>query len=192
MEEFEKITESQPNSLRQQLEDAGIDTSKWGTGESKTLAHLQKEIDDGETVLTTDESGDLIRRVEFCGGDIYFVSSDGMKHRLKEEKQVFKDGRERKRDLGHAVSEKMKLGEDHKEAMIRGLREELGIDGDVAINEIGTDKEDLPTSPSYSGLPSQYIRHRFEIVLNDKQFKPEGYIEESSDMSTFFVWEQLK
>ena len=178
-------------NLRIQLENAGINTAEWGTGQAKTLAHLQKEISGGVTILVTGETGELLRKVIVGGADIYYTSPEGKKYRLKEEKQIFKDGRERRRDLGQAVSEKMKPGEEPKEAMARGIQEELGISGEIPLTEAGVDDQTI-TSPSYPGLKSQYINYRFKAVLNDMQFKPEGYIEEQSDKSTYFIWEEVQ
>ena len=183
-----KITIS---GLKKQLEDAGINTAKWGTGQAKTLTHLQKEIEDSETVLTTTETGGLLRKVVVGGADVYYKSSDGKKYRLKEEKQVFKDGRERRRDLGQAISEKVKLNENIEDAMVRGIREELGISGEIVLTKIGTDKQEV-VSQSYPGLQSKYIRHKFQVILSDEQFNSDGYIEEQSDLSTYFVWREVK
>ena len=177
------------NALRQQLQGAGINVSEWGKGQAKTLEHLQDEITSGETVLVTGEQGELLRKVVVGGADIFYTSPEGKKYRLKEDRQIFKDGRERRRDLGQAVSEKMKPNEDPKTAMIRGVREELGMQGEIFLTETGVD-EQLLSSPSYPGLQSQYIRHKFEAMLNDQQFKPDGYVEEQKDKSTYFVWEE--
>lgn len=191
MENFDKSKEVDINALQRQLEGAGINVSEWGKEQAKTLAHLQKEIESGETVLVTGEQGELLRRVVVGGADIFYVAPDGKKYRLKEDKQVFKDGRERKRDLGQAVSEKMKPDENPKDAMIRGIREELGIEGEISLTETGVD-EQLLSSPSYPGLQSQYIRHTFEATLNDQQFKPDGYVEEQEDKNTYFIWEEIQ
>ena len=190
-EKFEETNEFALNALRQRLERVGIDVSSWGRGQAKTLEHLQKEIDSGETVLTVGKENELLRKVVVGGADVCYVSPEGKRYRLKEEKQGFKDGRERRRDLGQAVFEKMKPDEDPKEAMTRGIREELGVEGEIILTEVGT-VEQLLSSPSYPGLQSQYIRHKFEILLKDEQFKPEGYVEEQSDKSTYFVWEEVQ
>jgi len=125
MEKFERTNELALNTLRQQLKSAGIDISQWGTGQAKTLAHLQKEIESGETILVTGKKGELLRKVVVGGADVYYVSPDGKKYLLKEDKQVFKDGRERRRDLEQAVSEKMKPDENPRDTMIRGIKENL-------------------------------------------------------------------
>jgi hypothetical protein len=176
--------------LKKQLEDSGIDISKWGKGEVKTIEHLQGEIDMGESVLEKDETGNLIRRVSVVGADIYYVSPKGKKYRLKEDKQIFQDGRERRRDYGHAVSEKMKSGEDPKVAIIRGIREELGIDGEIETQRTWEDEKVL-LSPSYPGLLSNYHRYEFKVMLSEDQFKRDGYIERQEKMDTYFIWEEV-
>ena len=191
MENFEKKEHLATDALQKQLADAGIDTSLWGTGKAKTLEHLQKEIESGETILITGEAGELLRRVVVGKADIFYQSPDGKKYRLKEDKQVFKDGRERRRNLGQAVSEKIRPDEDPDTAMIRGIQEELGISGKISLTKTMEDVEN-ETSPSYPGLKSQYSRQIFQATLSDEQFKPEGYVEEQSDKSTYFIWEEVK
>ena len=51
MENFEQTDETALLELKQQLENAGIDIAEWGTGQAKTLAHLHKEIENGDCVL---------------------------------------------------------------------------------------------------------------------------------------------
>jgi len=175
-----------------QLESAGIDTSKFGQGEAKTLAHLQKEIDAGESVLLVNENGELLRTVEGSKAHVFYSSPEGKLFKLKELKQIFKDGRERVRDyLPQSVSEKMVPGEDPISVMKRGLQEELGIDGSIDLQEKETQKQ-LKKSPSYPGLQSQYINHMFEVFLTDNQFKQEGYQEVQEDKTTYFIWEEVK
>lgn len=177
--------------LEQQLKQAGIDISSWGTGEAKTLEDLKKEIECGETVLVTGKKGELLRKVEVCDANVYYISPEGKKYLLREDKQVFKDGRVRRRHLGQSVSEKMKPGEKPADAMIRGIQEELGIKGKIAITEIGTDEQTIG-SPSYPGLQSQYIHHKYEVFLNAEQFNPDGYVEEQKNKTTYFVWEEVE
>jgi len=179
------------DALQQQLADAGIDTSTWGTGKAKTLEALQNEIESGETILITGKTGELLRKVVVGGADIYYQSPDGKRYRLKEDRQVFEGGRERRRDLGHAVSEKMKPDEDPQNAMIRGIQEELGINSEITLTESGTDEQKID-SPSYPGLISQYVLHKFHAILNDEQHNPDGYVEKQSDKSTYFVWEEVE
>jgi hypothetical protein len=177
-------------ALSDQLEQAGISTATWGEGQAKTLRHLVQEIEAGETVLGDDEDGRLVRRVVVGNADVYYRSPDGNLFRLKEDRQVFSDGRERRRNLGAAVSEKMHPNEAPAEGMVRGLREELGLAGPIALTEDGTTQETLD-SPSYPGLRSRYTRHQFTVMLNSGQYQSEGYIETQTDTKTYFIWEKL-
>lgn len=178
------------NILKNLLENKGIDTSQWGKGEAKTIEHLQREIEEQESILLIDDSGELIRRVMIVGADIYHTFQDGKTYRLKEDRQVFNDGRERRRDYGHAVSEKMKIDEIPEAAMIRGIREELGIGGNIELTKTLADEKNI-FSPSYPGLNSLYIRYEFEVLLSDEQFNIEGYVEEQDDKKTYFIWEEI-
>jgi hypothetical protein len=191
IEPTDKKEDLNSEALKKLLEDAGIDFSEWGKGEAKAIEHLRSEINEGESILEKGESGELVRRVSIVGADIYYVSPGGERLHLKEDRQIFKDGRERKRDYGHAVSEKMKQGEDPRVAIIRGIREELGIDGLIDPQKAWED-EKIILSPSYPGLVSHYIRYGFDVILSENQFKPEGYIEEQDKMSTYFIWEEVK
>lgn len=178
------------SGLKKQLEESGIDTSKWGEGDAKTIEYLKSEIDRGESVLEKNEAGDLVRRVAVVGADIYYTSPEGKRYHLKEDRQIFTDGRERKRDYGHAVSEKIKPGEDPEIAMVRGIREELGIGGEIDYKKTMED-EIVRLSSSYPGLLTNYIRYEFEVILNEDQFKPEGYKEEQEKINTYFIWEEV-
>lgn len=190
MRELRQTEYQNINMLKKLLEDNGIDISQWGKGAAKTIEHLQKEIVEQETFLIIGETGELIRKVVIVGADIYYTSQDGKRYRLKEDRQVFNDGSERRRDYGHAVSEKMKIEEEPEIAMIRGIREELGIEGVIQLSKTEAD-EKVISSPSYPGLNSHYIRYGFEVFLSENQFNIEGYVEEQADKKTYFVWEQI-
>lgn len=190
MEQLQKI-ELATDTLKTQLENAGVDISSWGTGKAKTLEHLQKEIEEGETVLTTNESGELIRLLTVASADIIYTSKDGKQYQLKEEKQIFKDGRERQRNFEHAISEKIKLKEDPEMAIARGIKEELGIESVIDLIKI-EDTKNLVESPSYPGLKTEYNMHKFKAALNDEQFNPDGYVEIQDGLTTYFIWEEVK
>lgn len=180
-------------TLEAQLQNAGIDTSKWGTGNTKTLEHLLNEILCGEVTLVQQETGELVRQVVIVVADIYYDNPNGKRLHLKENRQVFADGRERVRDhLPQSVSEKIKPNEDSREAIIRGIREELGIAIDETDAKFVSTESKTLDSPSCPGLMSEYISHKFQITLNDSHYKPEGYVEVQNDKSTYFVWEEEK
>jgi hypothetical protein len=161
----------------------------WGTGKSKTLKHLQNELDEEECSLV-ETSDKLIRLIEFVGIKIYF-KKDGETFFLKEERQEFNDGRIRRRNIPSSVSEKMKFGEDPLIAAIRGIREELGV---KIMGHQLTKQSDLhydSGSLSYPGLETKYKGHKFICHFNDEQYDPKGYVEIQEDKKTFFSWVKL-
>jgi len=191
MKEIENFVENNHlQELRQQLEQAGVDISLWGKGEAKTLESLYQELEKGESILQmVDGKLELIRYV--VSANVYYVSKDGCKLHLQEDKQVFKDGRIRHRRYAQPIAEKMKPDEEAKDAMIRCLQEELGLDGNFNLKQIDSYQNKIE-SQSYPGLESQYFGHRFEVILNDEQFQEAGYTEEQEDKTTYFVWEEAK
>jgi hypothetical protein len=112
-------------------------------------------------------------------------------YKLIEDKQIFKDGRIRRRKKDSSVSEKMKIGENPIQSLIRGIDEELG----VSLNESQLSREeDLKEeefSQSFPGLMTRYKGHNFTCFFNDSQYNPKGYIENQKDKSTYFVWEDI-
>lgn len=169
-----------------------IPFEQWGTGSAKTLDHLIKEVAEGETILEVDKSGKLVRKVLIAYVDIYYTSPDGRRLKLVEDRQIFKDGRERKRILGGSIAEKLKATETPDQDMVhRAISEELCIETAVPIQPKGSCNR-TEDSPSYPGLTLKSTNYFFEVELPDDQFKPEGYIEHQNDKDTYFVWKETK
>ncbi len=170
------------------LGEYGIPHETWGKGEAKSVENLLDELTNSECIIV-EEDGQLVRYIEFVGINIFY-NEDGNKYLLTEDRQVFNDGRVRKRKMLASVSEKMKSGENPLVSAIRGIKEELGIDvGKYQLEEkkdIGYDNK----SQSYPGLSSKYKGHIFNCKLVSSQYREEGYIEVQKDKSTFFVWKK--
>lgn len=164
-----------------------IPVNLWGQGAAKTIGHLLQEVIDGETVLTQ-KGRELLRQVGFSAVNVTYRNGREV-YELVEDRQVFRDGRVRRRDTGSSVSEKIQLGEKPKDAAERALREELGITGRVNISD-GSKSEEIKESPSYPGLRTQYLRFGFQAELSGNQFSPDGYVEEQQDKTTYFVWQK--
>lgn len=177
-------------ALKEKLFDAQIPLIKWGLGGAKSVDQLLKEIHEGEANLVIGADGKLIREIIVGCADVYFNSDAGSRYYLEEVSQVFKDGRSRTRNLLHSMAEKMRSDEDPVEVMIRGVKEELGIAGDLNL-EIGQTREELRASPSYPGLLTRYTMHSFIITLTNQQYNPEGYVETKPEMTTYFKWKQV-
>lgn len=165
----------------------GIPVGVWGQGAAKTIGHLLQEMNDGETVLTQ-RGRELLRQVGVAAVDV--THRDGREvYELVEDRQEFRDGRVRRRDLGSSVSEKIQPGENPTDAAERALREELGITGRVNLKG-GNMSEEIKESSSYPGLRTQYLRFGFQAELSDDQFSPNGYVEKQPDKITYFVWQK--
>lgn len=174
------------DELRNNLVEHGIPVDSWGTGQSKTLNHLFKEIENRECFLS-DEGEYLTRYIEFVAIKVYYRKNDEL-YFLTEDRQEFNDGRVRRRKMPSSVSEKMKSGEDPLISAIRGIEEELGFR--VESSQLSKRKDIVynGSSISYPGLTAKYKGHQFTCYINDEQFDERGYIEVQKDKKTFFKW----
>ena len=168
---YEEYTEPIPTKDYMEFVDMlktfDIPLDEYGTGTYKTIGHLFAEIGEGETELT-DEDGKLIRRVSFVGARVIY-KLDGKWMRLYEDKQVFKDGRVRRRThMPYSAAEKFKTGEDPKEVIVRGVKEELGLD--ITKDQFSFYNErSAENNDDYPGIISYHTGHEFLVVLNDEQ-----------------------
>ncbi len=168
----------------------GIPFWQWGTGKSKTVEHLLFEINSGETVLYEEENGNVVRSASGAALNIYH--QDGKRIlKLEEEKQVFRDGRERRRNLETSIGEKMKNGETPEGAAYRALKEELGISEKLALEAGPAIVKGPVTSESFPGLKTIYIIFIYDCFLPDHFYKSEGYREEQKDKTSYFVWKDV-
>lgn len=175
-------------SLEEYLLKFGIPLEKWGKGYAKTLSHLLREIESGECTIS-EKNGNLLREIEFVMCEMFYADGKNL-FKLIEEKQVFNDGRARIRDKESSVSEKMIIGEDPLESLIRGVQEELGIIIDESQIEEEMDVKKTEPSQSFPGLITSYNGHNFTCFLNKSQYNPNGYIEVQKDKSTYFIWKE--
>lgn len=177
--------------LKNVLIHAGIDLSTWGVGEAKTVEHFLEEVQSGESKITIKLDGSVLKELTVSIAFVYYNSPDGKKFILQEYKQVFKDGRERIRNIPSSISEKNIPGEEPEEAIIRGIKEELGIE-DLNIQKIGMPELSTQISTTFPGIIPQITLHAFETTLTDSQYCPEGYIEHQEDKDTYFIWQEVK
>src|SRR5688572_28804027 len=120
----------------QLLSKYNIPFGSWGSGNSKTLDHLLKEINIGEAKLIETENG-LLRTVNVIVMDVYFNDGES-KLKLFEDRQVYKNGRIAKRQPPNSLLEKIKPDEEPFIGARRTLAEELGITSDLEIKDLGS------------------------------------------------------
>ncbi|MFM2383590.1 MAG: hypothetical protein RIQ72_162 [Candidatus Parcubacteria bacterium] len=179
------------SELKDVLTQAGINLSTWGVGEAKTVEHFLEEVQSGESKITIKSDGSILKELTASIAFVYYNSPDGKKFILREHKQVFKDGRERIRNIPSSISEKNMPGEEPEEAIIRGIKEELGIEA-LNIQKIGKPELSTQISTTFPGLIPQITLHTFETTLTDSQYNPEGYIEHQEDKDTYFIWQEVE
>jgi len=170
---------------------SGVPLELWGKGQSKTLSHLVEEISRRAiNFFFDDEKEKWVREVKSVEVHVFYESPEGVTYFLREEKQIFKDGRERRRNYPW-VGEKMEKGEDSLTASIRAIEEEVGLVPPFALGPDFTGNKEIEReSSSFPGLISRHSVSCFEVYLTPEQFSPEGYVEKQEDKSTFFVWER--
>lgn len=181
----EETKENNVQKLQLLLLQSKIPFQTWGTGETKTIRDLAKEVELGEAQLIESAQG-LIREINVVAITVLYTDEQGKTWRLIENKQEFHDGRSRTRTLDASVGEKMMAGETPEQTAQRALQEELGL---VTPPPARTASEkETQDSQSYPGLPTQITRHRFEISLTSDQYRPDGYTEKQPDKTTYFIW----
>jgi len=186
----EIVNITSPETLGAYLARFGISVKEWGKGATKTVGHLLSEIQNGDCELVEEESG-LIRRVHNVNISVS-AEFNGKSHTLIEDRQVFNEGTSREsirsRHLGGAVSEKIHSSENPGDAVSRAIREELGIEGDITVNETRPEEDVDMDSPSFPGLRTQYRVYHYHATLVGDQIHKEGYKEVQPDKTTYFVW----
>ena len=145
------------DELKAWLDAHGIDTSSWGRGEAKPVESLLDEILAGESRLQDDPSLRVISLVQVLirRGDLVLIETE----------QELADGRTRPRNL--PLAEKIRAGEAVNDAVLRGLKEELGIQShQVTIREstYRSEQRDM-ISQSYPDLKTRYLMHVIEAEV---------------------------
>lgn len=178
---------SSPEELAECLRANGVDLTQWGTDGAK-VKKLMGELSEGETQLVKDAQG-LIRQIMPSGVRVYHCPNYGTALYLREAYQedlITKAKKVRPRD--YSVGEKAKPGETHLQAAVRGLREELQIEGNFAL--IPAEKNiRIEESPTFAGLRTRYDDQKFTAILNALQYRTNGYEEVRAGKKNVFHWE---
>ncbi len=153
-----------------------------GGKSAKNISHLQKEIDDKETVLKVIDN-ELVRVI-----NIVAVCVEYKGKRLIEDRQEFTDGRVRRREMSWC-GEKQIQGETAEDSAVRCLAEEIGISIDASELFNKDFKVITENSRSYPGLKTIYHKTFFNYNMTDENYDPNGYVEHQDDKKTFFVWQ---
>ncbi len=180
--------------LKTALRRGGVHVDRFGMGPAKTIENLLDEIHEGESTITVKSNGEILRELRVVWVDVFCELSNGDVYRLREDRQEFKDGREdniKRRTLDSSLGEKLKADEAPEVAVMRALEEELGIKEIISVQSHGSTAKVL-TPDTYPGLESSYIFYKFETVIPESAFNPEGYIEDQPDKTNYYVWDLVQ
>lgn len=182
-----------PNTLTELegcLRQGGVTLTGWGAGQAKTSADLLTEIRSGESQLVF-KDGQLTRKVRALAIDVWYRDVKlGVWKYLYEKKQVFEDGRTRRRRLWTSLGEKLRAGEmPNYAAVSRALAEELVLSeiSHQHLLYLGDWHEKRPSS-SYPGLISYHYFSFWWYFL-----QPEQYLEQYQEVqprkkTTYWRW----
>jgi 8-oxo-dGTP pyrophosphatase MutT (NUDIX family) len=170
-------------ALKDWLSAHGVDLRSFGKGEAKHIEDLAKELLSGEGRLNVEQGVVYLENRVVL---LWLEAPDGNK-RLLEDHQRFKSGRtRRRRNLGGLPAEKMKPDEDGSSAVVRLLKEELGISAPIAITEAAVSVR-LEHSQCFPGITKRNTYFIYEASLGEDQFKKK-YVEDTGDKRTEFRW----
>jgi hypothetical protein len=145
-------------ALQAWLTGQGIVTRAWGQGQAKRAADLWAEIVAGESQLLVNPPRRAVSVVQVE------VWQEG--RRVIEAEQEMEDGRSRPRH--RPPSEKIKPGESVREAALRCLAEELGVERTAVTflpHPISIERH-LADSHSYPGLLTEYTLHTVQVAVS--------------------------
>lgn len=178
------------DQLLQILVLSNVPIDEYGKGVAKSISHLLSEINEGESTLSIDVSGNIFRFVNVLWVDVYCSLSNGEVYVLKEDHQEFKDGRIKIRNLDSSIGEKLKPSEILLNGVRRALHEEIGISDADDIYEIGCEEKTF-IPDTFPGIESTYKMHKFVTVIPESSFIPEGYVEYQNDKTNYYCWKMV-
>lgn len=172
--------------LEKLLDRFQINRDKW----RKKISDLYSEVKIGDCILSI-EKGKLHRLVNGVSIKCFYTNGLGDRYQLIENKQIFKNGQELKRNL-KCVSEKLQTGESPEQGAIRGLFEELKISGpDVHVIPFPEENRcDTVDAPDYSGIQTTYDTSVFTCEIPESHYK-NSYEEVQDDWTTSFSWVKI-
>ena len=183
--------------LQQKLNQYGISTEKWNsTFGNKNIEKLLKEIKSGDSILM-EENNTIYRSVKVAN---VVILSDNEQYRLVEKAHLNKNKELIKERGNNVLSEKMEPNETLTNAIIRGVKEELGEKYSKNILFLDEEKAIIKnmekSSYSYPGLKARYSFYEktIKIPLLTLDFPPPSSFETTElnsdgNFKRYIVWE---
>lgn len=163
----------------------GVPVWSYGLNQAKTLAQLLEEVKKGECRLSV-EDGRVVRSAGVVCLNVY---QNGLI--LVEDKQIFLDGRERRRKSSISLGEKIEKDETQEKALDRLIQQEEVsylesvrdqiIQSSLKLGRVGE-------SPGYPGIISKYEFFLYEVSLPETLTVP-LVIHEPDGKIVHYRWE---
>mmetsp|Transcript_51702 Transcript_51702/g.165489 ORF Transcript_51702/g.165489 Transcript_51702/m.165489 type:complete len:1265 (+) Transcript_51702:156-3950(+) len=155
------------------LESFGVDTSKFGKGQAKTLSEFQKEIKDQHKSYLIETAGKLERRMELVRVNLHAKDNSGQDRVLTMALEVMHDGRTRTRNqkLAWVVPE----GVSWINTIDTGFQDTFNLPPTVRQEMLPVEanwyKEERLYSPSIPGLLTTYVIYEAIVRVRDPLHK---------------------
>lgn len=154
-------------NLKVLLTKHNINFSQWGKNGTKSVSKLFNELQTGDSKLI-ESNGTLLRE----SSSVWLnVSRNNIPLKVLREKRQLRNGKVIKvRSNEHPVTEKIMNGETIRNAVIRGLKEELNLNRNMyVIQNPSHTEQKIQNSVSYPGLKARYTKYYRWIVLKSKK-----------------------
>eukprot|EP00439_Symbiodinium_sp_Y106_P000557 s3837_g1.t1 len=164
---------SSETALKEYLESCGVNTSKFGTGGTKTMSWLFQELLEGSCYLARPSDTSAGRPKIMRVVEPIFIHLRFRSRVLVQERQQFPDGRSRVRNMLLAEKKEPRDSGGLLAAIHRGIHEELGVSlEDLSRDDVIRYRPDTYhfeieqiDSASYPGLPSSYRTHHVQVEI---------------------------
>lgn len=163
------IRQADADTLKAILDRGQVDWRSWASPVTKTAADLLKELDEGETIISVNDSGEVLRVAQPVFINVRYGDLE-----LIEVRQIFVEGKnvgKIKEKGNNFLGEKIIGEEEPLAAAERGLREELHLSIE--------DKQRLIPKPpvlrrenskSYPTLNTEYRDNIYTLELTDDEY----------------------
>jgi len=147
----------------------GVETSKFGKGQAKSLASFYREMTEQKKSYLFERNGKLERRLELVRISLCARDPQGIDRCLMLSMEILDDGRTRARNqkLASVVPE----GISWQEAIRKNFQEKFNLPDDLQRETLSIEanwfKEEKDVSPSIPGIPTTYLSHEVRIRVVD-------------------------
>ena len=182
------VTPENVHELTTLLSKYDIDHTLWTT---KSVDHLWTEYKNGECALKIIKNK-LVRSIRVV--KLYILSPDKTQILIEDfARYNMPDGTVVTRDKQNIPGEKLMIGDtDLYAAARRCLREEMMDDVREpllqSLKKTSDEYENNAESLQYRGLNTVRTMVDFEAVIDETEFKPDGYSEQKGNRTTYFHW----